>query len=254
VFESAGVAAPPLLDAVQPLPRSVVGDGPADTSAARHVDPDGVPAPPLPSELLALKSSAAEVGWAPQLVPRLTSVGTPGEASAVEHVDAYVGSSAEPTPASEPANEPRPIAIRFARTRESEVDTVVRLASALAVGPEVVGVGVDPSGAAGSGCDADALVGTVAVVPGPVAEVVPLEGPVEPVVLLLDAVIGSLDEVVAGPASPGVTAADPPAVGRCGSGATFGCADTEGGSASAGLAQTTRSAKTAMSSMIFLIS
>jgi hypothetical protein len=254
VAESDGVAVlVAVLEAVQPLVRSVVGEGPVDASAPRQVDPDGVPAPPLPSELRERKSSDAEDGRVPQLVPRLASVGTPGETSAVEHVDAYVGSSAEPTPASEPAKEPRPIAIAFARSREFDVDTLVRLASASAVGPEVVGVGVDPSGAAGCGCDADADVGTVARVPGPLAEVELLEGAVEPVVLALDAVIGSLDETVAGPAAPGVTDADPPAVDRCGSGAMFGCADTEGGSASAGLAQTKRSAKTAMSSRSFLI-
>jgi hypothetical protein len=52
------------------------------------VDPDGVPAAPLLPEPFALKSSDAEDGDVPQLVPRLASVGTPGEASAVEQVDA----------------------------------------------------------------------------------------------------------------------------------------------------------------------
>jgi hypothetical protein len=84
VFEPEGVAP---LEAVQPLPRSVVGDKPADASAPRHVDPDGVPAAPLP-EPFALKSSDAEEGCVPQLVPRLASVGTPGVTSAVEHVEA----------------------------------------------------------------------------------------------------------------------------------------------------------------------
>jgi hypothetical protein len=52
------------------------------------VDPDGVPAAPLPFELFEAKSSDTKDGLVPQLVPRLASVGTPGEASAVEHVDA----------------------------------------------------------------------------------------------------------------------------------------------------------------------
>jgi hypothetical protein len=182
------------------------------------VDPDGVPAAPLLPEPFALKSSDAEDGTVPQLVPRLASVGTPGEASAVEHVEAYVGSSAEPTPASEPANEPRPVAIAFALTRESEVETLDRLASASAAGPDVVGAGVEPSGAEGLGCDAEAFVGTVALVPGPVAVVEPPDGEFGAAVFELEVVIGSLDVTVAGPALPGVADAEPPAVDPFGSG------------------------------------
>jgi len=77
-----------LLDAVQSSLRSAVGLVPAEASAPRHVDPDGVPAAPLPLELFEAKSSDTKDGFVPQLVPRLASVGTPGEASAVEHVDA----------------------------------------------------------------------------------------------------------------------------------------------------------------------
>jgi len=73
---------------VHGLVRSAVGDGPADVLAPRHVDPDGVPAAPLPSARLAEKSSDAVDGPFPQLVPRLASVGTPGDASAVEQVAA----------------------------------------------------------------------------------------------------------------------------------------------------------------------
>ena len=85
---------PTALDEVAPLGvvhallKSVVGDGPADASAPRHVDPEGVPPAALPSEPFAEKSSDAEDGAFPQFVPRLASVGTPGDASAVEHVDA----------------------------------------------------------------------------------------------------------------------------------------------------------------------
>ena len=137
-------------------------------------------------------------------------MGTPGDASAVEHVAAIVGSSAEPTPASDPANELVTVATAFARTPESEVEAFVLLASASNEGPDVVGDDADPSGAEGS--DADAVVGTVAVVPGPVADVEPRVGVFCPVVFELVAVIGWLDVTVAGPASPPVAVADPPAV------------------------------------------
>ena len=177
-----------------------------------------MPAAPLLPEPFALKSSDADDGPVPQLVPRLASVGKPGDASAVKHVEAYVGSSTEPMPASEPANEPRPVAIAFALTRESDVDTLDRLASASAAGPDVVGAGVDPSGAEGFGCDAEALAGTVALVPGPVADVEPPDGEFGAAVFELEAVTGSLDVTVAGPALPGVTDAEPPAVDPFGSG------------------------------------
>jgi hypothetical protein len=144
LFEPVDELAPPCT--VHVLLSSVVGDGPADVFATRHVDPEGAPAAPLPSDPFAEKSSEAEDGSVPQLVPRLTSVGTPGEASAVEHVEAMVGSSAEPTPASEPANEPVTVATAFARIPESVVETLVWLASASAEGPDVVGAGAEPSG------------------------------------------------------------------------------------------------------------
>ena len=94
--------------AVHEVLSSLVGDGPADVFARKHADPDGVPPAPLPSEPFAEKSSEAEEGSAPQFVPRLVSVGTPGDASAVEQVEALVGSSAETIPASDPANEHAP--------------------------------------------------------------------------------------------------------------------------------------------------
>jgi hypothetical protein len=151
------VVSPPVLEdvnAVAPWPAhvplsSVVGDGPADAVAPRHADPDGVPPAPLPSVSSILNSSDADDGAVPQAVPRLTSVGTAGEASAVEQVVAFVGSSAEPIPATDPPNAALAVAIASTRTRESEVETFVWLASAVADGPDVVGVGVEPSGAVG---------------------------------------------------------------------------------------------------------
>lgn len=198
--------------AAHPSLRSRLGDGPADASARRHAEPEGVPAAPLPSASLPEKSSETDEGAVPQFVPRLALVGVPGSASAVEQVDAKVGSSTQPTPAAPAANDPVAVPTAFARTRDCEMETLLWLVSASAFGPDVVGVGADPSGAAGSGSDADAVVGTVAVVPGPLADVVPLEGPVEPEVFVLDAVIGSLDVKVAGPASPPLAEADPPTV------------------------------------------
>ena len=239
------------LCAVQDELRSLVGEGPADAFASKHAEPDGDPAAPLPSEPLVEKSSDAEDGWVPQFVPRLASVGTPGDASPVEHVDRYVGSSAEPTPAIDPASEPVTVATAFARTRESEVDTDDRLASALAVGPDVVGA--EPSGADVPGFDGDAVVGTVAVVPGPAAEVEPVAGLLGPAVFELDAVIGSLDAKVAGPALPPFAEAAPPACELCVSGLTSGCAVSVGLSAKARSPQTFRNATVRTRPNSFLI-
>jgi hypothetical protein len=77
---------------VQLEPKSVVGLVPADPLAVRHADPEGRPAAAFRSEPFAPKSSEAEDGCVPQFVPRLASVGTPGDASAVEQVEAFVGS------------------------------------------------------------------------------------------------------------------------------------------------------------------
>jgi hypothetical protein len=232
---------------------SVAGDGPADASASGHADPEGAPPARLPPASFAEKSSDAVDGSVPQLVPRLTSVGTPGEASAVEQVAAFVGSSAEPIPAADPPNAAVALATASTRTRESDVETFVWLASTVADGPDVAGVGVEPSGAAGSGSDADAVVGTVALVPGAVADVEP-DCPVDPAVLELDVMIGSLDPTVAGPALPPLAEADPPAVEPFAPGWMFGCADTVGPSARAGCALTQRNAMAAVSSTSFLIS
>jgi hypothetical protein len=237
--------------AVQDEPRSLVGEGPADPFASKHAEPDGDPAAPLPSEPFAEKSSEAEDGWVPQLVPRLASVGMPGAASPVEHVDRYVGSSAEPTPATDPANEPVMVATAFALTRESEVDMDVRLASAFAAGPDVVGA--EPSGVDPSGSDADAVVGTVAVVPGLAAVVEPCAGAFGLAVFELDAVIGLLDATVAGPALPPFAEAEPPRVELCASGRTSGCAVSVGLSAKARSPQTFRTATATMKTKSFLI-
>jgi hypothetical protein len=238
---------------VHGLLKSVVGDGPADAFAPRHVDPEGDPPPPL-SAPFAEKSSDADDGALPQLVPRLASVGTPGVASAVEQLEAYVGSSAEPIPVAEPPKAPVAVATAFARTCPSEVDTLLRLASALAVGPVLVGAGADPSGAERSGCDAEAVVGTVARVPGPAAEVDPRVGAFGDPLFELDAVIGSLDATLAGPALPGVADVDPPAVEPAGSGRTSGCAETVGSWANARFPHTLSIAMTARNWSSFLIS
>jgi len=139
----------------------------------------------------------------------------------------------------------------FARTRESEVETLLRLASAFADGPLVVGA--DPSGEEGLGCAAIAFVGAVAVVPGPFAEVEPRVGEFGAVVFELDAVIGWLDVTVAGPALPPVAEADPPAVDPLGSGRTSGCAENAGLSARATFPKTSRSAMTTINLSSFFI-
>jgi hypothetical protein len=207
---------------VQVVSSPVVGLVPADPLAIKHADPEGPPAAPLPSEPFAPKPSEAEDGCVPQFVPRLALVGTPGDASAVEQVEAFVGSCAEPNRSTAPANDPVAVAIAFARTRESEVDTLDRLASAFADGPEVVGVGVDPSGADGFGWETAAFVGAVARVPGAVADVDPREDVPGAALFELDTPTGSLDAMVAGPTLPGVADAEPPAVEPFGSGWMMG--------------------------------
>jgi len=219
------------------------------------VDPEGPPLAPLAPLLSeAEKLSDAVDGPVPQLVSRLTSVGTPGEASAVEQVEAFVGSWAEPIPAAHAPNAAVAVAIALARTRESDVETLERLASAFADGPDVVGAGADPSGAEGLGCDADADVGALALVPGPLAKIQLRAGAFGAPVLEVDAVIGSLDVTVAGPALPPLAEADPPAVEPAGSGRTSGCTETTGSAARASVPHTLRIAMTAMSSNSFLMS
>jgi len=146
------------------------------------------------------------------------------------------------------------VATAFARTCPSEVDTVLRLASAFAAGPVVVVAGADPSGADGLGCAAEAVAGTVARVPGPVADVELRDGEFGAVVVELDAVAGSLDATVTGPALPGVADADPPAVEPAGSGRRSGCAETAGSAASARIPHTLRIAIDARISISFLMS
>ncbi len=94
----------------------------------------------------------------------------------------------------------------------------------------------------------------MAVVPGPLADVELLDGPLDPLVFEVDAVIGWLDAMVAGPALPPVAEADPPAVELTGPGRRSGCAETAGPSATAMFPQTLRRAMTAMSLRSFLMS
>jgi hypothetical protein len=180
--------------------RSADGETPADACADRQDELGGVPLAPFPSAPLAEKSSDALVGSAPHAVPRPTSVGTAGDASAVVQVDAFVGSCAEPTPSADAPNDPAAVEMIVARTRESDVDTVVRLASASAHGPLVVVAGTLPLGGDGSGSAVEAPTGALALVP--LAVVDPPDCPAGPAVVVLDAAFGSLDEMPAGPASP----------------------------------------------------
>ena len=246
------VAGPAPVAAVHESVSAAVGALPAEAFAPKHDDADGLPPAALPSVWFAAKSSDAVDAPSGQLVVKLASVGVPGEASAAEHVERNVGSSAPPIPLSDPPNAFRPIAMRFTRARESETETVLLLASASVVGPDVVGVGVDPSGAEGSGCAVHAFVGAVAVVPGPVAVVVLPGWLFDPVVDELDAVTGWLELTVAGPALPPLADADPPTVELSWLGRTSGCADTFGGSASAMPPHTFRQAMTAVISRSFL--
>jgi hypothetical protein len=157
------------------------GDVPAEAFAPRHVEAEGFPLPPFSSAPLAEKSSEAVDESEPHAVPRLASVGTPGEASAPRHDDARVGSSVDP-PAADPPNAPVKLMTTIALMCPSDAETVVRLVSASAVGPEVAGSGVEPSGGDVLGSDVAPRVGTLADVPGPAAVVDPVELPEVPVV------------------------------------------------------------------------
>jgi hypothetical protein len=97
------------------------------------------------------------------------------------------------------------------------------------------------------------VAGTVALVPGPVAVVEPVEGRPGAVEFELDAAIGSLEETVAGPASPPLAEPDPPAVEPCAPGRMSGSAENVGLSASARLPDTLNRAMTAMSLSSFVI-
>jgi hypothetical protein len=72
-------------------------------------------------------------------------------------------------------------------------------------------------------------------VPGPLAPVAELELPLDCGAVPLDTVTGSLDEMIAGPSVPGLSAAVPPAAGRSVAGRTSGWSESRGSSASAAL-------------------
>ena len=230
-----------------------VAGTPAEVPARRHADPEGVPAALLPPTPATEKSSDAVDGPLPHIVPTLASVGTPGDASAVLHVDAKVGSSNDPRPLADPAKAPVAMARIRALIRESDVETLLWLASALAAGPVVVADGTARSGAVVLGCAGDTFAGALAVVPGPLAEVDPAAVPLGVPLVELEAVTGSLDATVAGPTVPPSTDADPPAVEPCGSGRTSGRTEIVGSSANATLPPRSRSAMTVMISSTLLI-
>ena len=230
-----------------------VAGTPAEVPATRHADPEGVPAALLPPVPPTEKSSDAVDGPLPHIVPTLASVGTPGDASAVLHVDAKVGSSNDPRPVADPAKAPVAMARIRALIRESDVETLLWLASALAAGPVVVADGTARSGAVVLGCAGDTFAGALAVVPGPLAEVDPAALPLGVPLVELEAVTGSLDATVAGPTVPPSTDADPPAVEPCGSGRTSGRTEIVGSSANATLPPRSRSAMTVMISSTLLI-
>jgi hypothetical protein len=211
--------------------RSAVAGTPAEVPARRHADVEGEPPAPLLFGPPVAKSSAAVDGAPPHIVPRLASVGTPGDAPASAHRDALVGSCADPTPLAAPANEPVAVVLVFARAREFAVERLVRLASAFADGPVVVTEGTFASGAAVFGCAADAPAGALAAVPGPRADVA-VDGAPGAAVVEVDAVTGSLGAKAAGPIVPRSAETVPPTSGLCGSGCTTGVPVTVGVAAS----------------------
>jgi hypothetical protein len=126
---------PALVEDPHDVPRPPDGATPADALAVEHDDAAGVPPAPLPFALFAAEFSETVDGWPPHAVPRLAFVGTPGAASAVVHVDAFVGSCAEPTRRSDAPAAPVARDRILARRRESDIETSLWLVSPLAVGP-----------------------------------------------------------------------------------------------------------------------
>jgi hypothetical protein len=180
-----------------------------------HDEADGVPAAPLPLAPFAAESSDTLVGASPHAVPRLAVVGVPGDTPAVEQVDAFVGSCADPkSPADAPAA-PRALDRNVARTPESVVVMLVRLASASAVGWLACGVGALPLGADGF-VVVEVVAGALALVPGALAVVDPRDMPLGSGAAPLETVAGSLDEMTAGPRAPPLAVAVPPATGCSG--------------------------------------
>jgi hypothetical protein len=209
-----------------------------------HDEAEGAPLAPFPFAPFAAESSETLVRSLPHAVPRLASVGMPGVAPAVVHVDAFIGSCAEPTPAADAPAAPVALDRIIACRRLSDVETVVRLVSASAVGPLVFG-----SGAVASGADGDAVVdpaaGALALAPGPLAVVDAFDLPLGAGVVPLESVTGSLDEMTAGPSAPPLAVAVPPAAGRSGLGRTSGWSNSPGSPASATLPPRFRNAMTA---------
>jgi len=113
------------LGSVQALLIWPVAGTPAEVPAKRHADAEGAPAAPLSSAPPTENSSAAVDGPLPHIVPTFASVGTPGDASAVVHVDAEVGSWSDPRPLADPPNEPVAVVCVRALIRESDVETLV---------------------------------------------------------------------------------------------------------------------------------
>ena len=101
------------------------GETPADALAVKQDDADGVPAP-FPPALFAAESSETVDGVPPpHALLRLTFVGAPGAASAFKHVDAFVGSWADPrSPADAPA---APVAREMIVACTPESDVQIRV-------------------------------------------------------------------------------------------------------------------------------
>jgi hypothetical protein len=221
------------------------GEVPADAFAVRQDAAEGMPEASFPPVLFAAESSEMVDGVPPpHALPRLTLVGVPGDTSAFVQVEAFVGSCAD---ARSPADAPAAPVARdtiVACRPESDVQTLVWLVSASAVGPLVSGSGVSPLGADGS-VAVVAATGALALVPGPVAVVDESDAPFGCGVVPLETVTGSLDETAAGPTSPPLAVAVPPAAGWSALGRTSGWSVSRGSSANAALPPRWSSANTA---------
>jgi hypothetical protein len=205
---------------VQLLSSSLVGDGPADALATRHVDPDGVPAAPLPFEPFAEKSSEAADGCVPQLVPRAHVRGHAGRRLR-GRAGRGKGRVFRGPDACERAGERASRGRNRGRSDPGVGGSDARLAR----------VGIRRRSRRRRFRHRSIRCGWLRCRSvhryrrrraRPVAEVDPFVGVLGPVVLELVAVTGSLDATVAGPALPPLAEVDPPMVELCVSGRTSG--------------------------------
>jgi len=218
-----------LADDPHELPRPAEGVVPTDALAVEQEDAAGVPAAPLPLAVFAAESSETVDGVPPHAVPRLAVVGTPGAASAVVHVDALVGSCADPTRRSDtpaaPVARDRIVARSFLSCNENvALARVATCGRSTRLGIRCAAVGRSRRIRRRRRCGRRrARSRARGARGGRRARAAARCGDVP-----LERITGSLDVMMAGPTVPGVSAAVPPAAGRSVLGRRSGVSDSAG--------------------------